>query len=80
MRVTNISDHPWDTDTGGILAPGQSGEAGDSGRVADAVAVGQLREADPEPAPEQPPPAPPLTRPTGVGKSRTDDSSRGDRQ
>lgn len=42
----NMTDHPWDTDSGGILAPGQSGEAGDSERVRDAVRSGQLRATD----------------------------------
>jgi hypothetical protein len=54
MRVTVTSSHPWDTDTGGILAPGDHADLDDSDRVQDALAAGLLTEVT-EPAPAKSP-------------------------
>ena len=77
MRVMNMSDHPWDTDTGGILAPGESGEAGDSPRVADALACGLLVEIAPEPDSSSPVERATSSPPSDSGSSRPRTSSKG---
>jgi hypothetical protein len=49
-----MCNHPWDTDTGGILAPGDVADVDDTERVREAISDGLLREVT-EPSPPAPP-------------------------
>lgn len=66
MRIVVTATHPWDTDDGHVLAPGESAEVEDSDRIRDAIAAGKVRE-DAAPEQHQPIQQQPAARPKSRG-------------